>query len=158
MILSNAQQVRRVCPYYFDLESVFCSRAGMVPACRTDELFGPNAGSISSIARDMDKEVESVDEDDGAVLDDDAVGESESLTTGTARTPVSRSSAGRQQSTKNHLPMLSLLQRRGQHTVVEYCIQRTTNSIISCLWQLNDQNNLSQRWTMNYPAQLVWSK
>ena len=100
MILSNAQQVRRVCPYYFDLESVFCSRAGMVPACRTDELFGPNAGSITSIARDMDKEGESVDEDDDAVLDEDAVGESESLTTGTARTPVSRSSAGRQQSTK----------------------------------------------------------
>lgn len=71
----------------------------MVAACRTDELFGPKAGSITSIAQDMDKEGESVDEDDDAVLNEDAVGESESLITGTARTPVSGSS-GRQSTTK----------------------------------------------------------
>ena len=37
----------------------------MVAACRTDELFGPNAGSITSIARDMDEAGESEDEEAG---------------------------------------------------------------------------------------------
>lgn len=62
----------------------------MVAACRTDELFGPNAGSITSIARDMDDAGESDDEEAG--FDEDATGDSPSLITGTARTPVSGSS------------------------------------------------------------------
>ena len=37
IIVSN--QVRRICPYYFDLEEVFCARAGMIPKCRSDQMF-----------------------------------------------------------------------------------------------------------------------
>ena len=34
-----SSQVRCICPYYFNLEDVFCSRLGMIPKRRSDQLF-----------------------------------------------------------------------------------------------------------------------
>jgi hypothetical protein len=33
-------QIKKICPYYFDLQEVFCAQAGMIPKSRTDRLFG----------------------------------------------------------------------------------------------------------------------
>ena len=50
-------QVKRICPYYFDLEAVFTQCAGLVPAAQTDELFGPYEGddNIDTVETTMEE-------------------------------------------------------------------------------------------------------
>ena len=50
-------QVKRICPYYFDLEAVFTQCTGLVPAAPTDELFGPYEGddNIDTVETTMEE-------------------------------------------------------------------------------------------------------
>ena len=79
-----------MCPYYFHLVPIFCSRAGIVTAGRTDHLCGRNAGmsrynyGSSNCATDVEREAVLGDENDAAVID----GESGSSLTNVERTPL----------------------------------------------------------------------
>ena len=53
-------QIKKICPYYFDLQEVFCARAGMIPKSRTDKLFGTGSSGQDEDV-DVEKDIEFMD-------------------------------------------------------------------------------------------------